>query len=106
MAGITKTYLHQVAHTPVLCRFDGQCFWLVLSHCRDGRIRHVAASESQANSPFNHAVHDACAIISELLNRFASPFTLCELIHRHEDGAAASIMGAIILQITEYALEE
>jgi hypothetical protein len=106
MAGDNETFPYRTVSETVECQFEQMRFRLLLSYYPNGRIGEITVSGFKDGSALNEIVQDACAIISELLNRFVSPLTLAELVNRKPDGAPASIIGAIVLQITEQSLEE
>jgi hypothetical protein len=106
MASDNVTFPPRACSETIECEFEHFRYRLLVSYYPDGRIGEIHASGFKDGSALNEVVHDACAIISELLQRFVSPLTLTELINRKPDGSPASIIGAIILQITEQILEE
>jgi len=106
MARDNENFPHRTVSETIECQFDQMRFRLLLSYYPDGRIGEITSSGFKDGSALNEIVQDACAIISELLQRFVSPLTLAELVNKKPDGSPASIIGAIALQITEKALEE
>lgn len=83
------------------CMFYEFRFQLLVGYYSDGRIGEVTFAGPRRGSALCYIVADACAIISELLQRYVSIETLTELVGRTEDGGAESIIGEIILQLAQ-----
>lgn len=51
--------------------------------------------------PDDSLVRDACALITELLQRYVSPEMLADLVCCDDEGAPESVIGAIILALAQ-----
>ena len=81
--------------------FSQSRYYLTTIHHPDGRVAEVIYSGPRNGSILALIAQDACLLITELLRRYVSPHSLCEVIERCDNGEALSIIGQIILHLAE-----
>ncbi len=76
--------------------FGGQRFHVTVGFARDGRPREVFCHGGKVGSGMDLILDDACVALSLLLQYGIEPRDLGHSMGRLGDGAAASIIGALV----------
>ena len=83
--------------------FDGQRFHVTIGFAPDGRPREVYCHGAKVGSSMDLLLDDACVALSLLLQHGIEPRGLTHSMGRLGDGAAASIIGALVGLVSEQA---
>jgi len=81
--------------------FAGSRYQLTVGKYPDGRYGEITLTGPRSGNALSYIALDGCALVNELLQRYVSIETLTELIQRNDDGGAESIIGEIILQLSQ-----
>ena len=76
--------------------FEGQRYHVTVGFAPDGRPREVFCHGGKVGSGMNLILDDACVALSLLLQYGVEPQSLAHSMGRLGDGAAASIIGALV----------
>ncbi len=77
-------------------RFEGRHFHGTIGRFVDGRPREVFCHGAKVGSGMDLLIDDACVMLSLLLQHQVGPRALAHSMGRLGDGAAASIIGALV----------
>ncbi len=76
--------------------FDGHRYHVTIGYAPDGRPREVFCHGGKVGSAMDLILDDACVALSLLLQHSIEPRDLSYSMGRLGDGAAASIIGALV----------
>ncbi len=82
--------------------FDGQRYHVTIGFAPDGRPREVFCHGGKVGSGMDRILDDACVALSLLLQYGVEPQGLDHSMGRLGDGAAASIIGALVDLISSF----
>ena len=81
--------------------FQGFRCMIAVTYTPDDRFSELGYIGPKSDSHMARLAEDSCTILNGLLQRFVSPDTLCELVRRDDRGHPESILGEIVLQLTQ-----
>ena len=96
-----QPYLSRWHNRTVEFVYGGFRYQLTVGMYPDGRYGEITLTGPRSGSALSYIALDSCALVNELLQRYVSIETLTELIQRNEDGGAQSVIGEIILQLSQ-----
>ncbi len=85
--------------------FDGQRYHVTIGFALDGRPREVFCHGGKVGSGMDRILDDACVALSLLLQYGVEPQGLGHSMGRLGDGAAASIIGALVDLVASFERE-
>ncbi|MCH8998776.1 MAG: ribonucleotide reductase [Proteobacteria bacterium] len=85
--------------------FEGQRYHVTVGFDLDGRPREVFCHGSKVGSSMDLILDDACVALSLLLQHGVDPQSLAHSMGRLGDGAAASIIGALVDLVSTFERE-
>ncbi len=83
--------------------FEGQRYHVTVGFAQDGQPREVFCHGAKVGSNMDLLLDDACVALSLLLQHGIEPRGLTHSMGRLGDGAAASIIGALVDLVSEQA---
>ncbi len=85
--------------------FDGHRYHVTVGFALDGRPREVFCHGGKVGSSMDLILDDACVALSLLLQHDIEPHGLAHSMGRLGDGAAASIIGALVDLVASFERE-